>query len=253
MPRRPRLPRQSPSVGPKLLLLLLFSVLAAAPAEGSFSVSPQASQSDFEGFHRRFGSDAYFYPRHSASPLGLLGFEVYADATYEDKFGNQSFNKTAVDGNYTGGFLSVARVGARKGLPGGVDLGLAYGKTLNGDVKLISAELQYAVLHGGLLEPALSVRLTGTRTVNATAYELNQYGADVLLSKGFTVLTPYVGAGLIRSKGRLNRGLLPAFDDTETHGVAFAGITLNLLLPKINFEVEKGEALQAAVRVGFGF
>jgi hypothetical protein len=89
--------------------------------------------------------------------------------------------------------------------------------------------------------------------VNATVYELNQYGADVLLSKGFTVLTPYVGAGLIRSKGRLNRGLLPAFDDTETHGVAFAGITLNLLLPKINFEVEKGEALQAAVRVGFGF
>jgi len=35
--------------------------------------------------------------------------------------------------------------------------------------------------------------------------------------------------------------------------VAFAGITLNLLLSKINFEVEKGEAVQAAVRVGFGF
>jgi hypothetical protein len=253
MLRRLRLDRRSLRVGPKLLLLLLFSVLAAAPAQGSFSVSPRASRGDFEAFHRRFSSDAYFYPRHSASPLGLIGFEVYADATYEDKFDEQSFNETAVDGDYTGGFLSVARVGARKGLPGGVDLGLAYGKTLNGDVKLISAELQYAILHGGLLEPALSVRITGTRTVDATAYELNQYGADVLLSKGFTVLTPYIGAGLIRSKGRLDRGLLPSFEDTETHGVAFAGITLNLLLPKINFEVEKGEALQAAVRVGFGF
>jgi len=233
--------------------MLLVSGLAAAPAHGSFRLSPRATRGDFEAFHSRFSSDAYFYPRHSASPLGLVGFEVYADATYDDEFDDQSFNGTAVDGSYIGGFLSVARVGARKGLPGGIDLGLAYGKTLNGDVKLISAELQYAILHGGVLEPALSVRVTGTRTVDATAYELSQYGADVLLSKGFTVLTPYIGAGLIRSKGRLDRGLLPSFEDTETHGVAFAGVTLNLLLPKINFEVEKGEALQAAVRVGFGF
>jgi hypothetical protein len=231
----------------------VFGVLATAPAQASFSVSPRATRGDFEAFHRRFSSDAYFYPRHSAAPLGLIGFEVYADATYEDKFDDQSFNRTAVDGDYTGGFLSVARVGARKGLPGGVDLGLAYGKTLNGDVKLISAEIQYAILHGGLLEPALSVRVTGTRTVNAAAYELNQYGADVLLSKGFTVLTPYIGVGFIRSQGKLSRGLLGTFEDTETQGVAFAGVTLNLLLPKINFEVEKGEAVQAAVRVGFGF
>ncbi|HSS50236.1 MAG TPA: hypothetical protein VLX28_14960 [Thermoanaerobaculia bacterium] len=235
------------------LLLIVLNVLVVAPARASFSVSPRATRGDFEAFHRRFSSDAYFYPRHSAAPLGLIGFEVYADATYDDEFDDQSFNQTAVDGSYTGGFLSVARVGARKGLPGGVDVGLAYGKTLNGDVKLISAELQYAILHGGLLEPALSVRVTGTRTVDATAYELNQYGADVLLSKGFTVLTPYIGAGLIRSRGRLDRGLLGTFEDTETHGVAFAGVTLNLLLPKINFEVEKGEALQGAVRVGFGF
>jgi hypothetical protein len=245
MLRRPRLPR--------LLFPILCIVLAAAPAQGSFSVSPQATQGDFEAFNRRFNSDAYFYPRHSASPLGILGFEVYADATYDDAFDDQAFNETAVDGSYTGGFLSVGRVGARKGLPGGIDVGLAYGKTLNGDVKLVSAELQYAILHGGVLEPALSVRVTGTRTVAASAYELNQYGADVLLSKGFTVLTPYIGAGFIRGKGRLDRGILPSFDDTETHAVAFAGVTLNLLLPKLNFEVEKGEALQAAVRVGFGF
>ncbi|HEX4960011.1 MAG TPA: hypothetical protein VF173_04170 [Thermoanaerobaculia bacterium] len=236
-----------------LLLFVCFFLAAAVPSGASWSVSPRATRGDFEAFHRRFSSDAYFYPRHSASPLGLIGFEVYADATYDDTFDDQSFNTTAVDGSYTGGFLSVARVGARKGLPGGFDLGLSYGKALNGDVKLLSGELQYAILHGGVLEPALSVRLTGTRTVDATAYELNQYGADVILSKGFTVLTPYVGAGIIRSKGRLSRGVVPSFEDTETQGVAFAGITLNLLLPKLNFEVEKGEALQGVVRIGFGF
>ncbi len=251
----PSQPRRSRRVRPeRFLLLLLFASLAAAPARASWSVSPRATRGDFEAFHRRFSSDAYFYPRHGAAPLGLLGFEVYADATYEDKFDAQSFNATAIDGSYTGGFLSVGRVGARKGLPGGVDLGLSYGKALDGDVKLISGEVQYAILHGGLLSPALSVRVTGTRTVSAAAYELNQYGADLLLSKGFTVLTPYVGAGVVHSQGRLARGgALPSFDDTETHAVAFAGVRLNLLLPKLVFEVEKGEAVQGAVRVGFGF
>ena len=254
MPSQPERSQSPRRVRPeRLLLLLVLACLAAAPARASWSVSPRATRGDFEAFHRRFSSDAYFYPRHSAAPLGLVGFEMYADATYEDKFDAQSFNTTAVDGSYTTGFLSVARVGARKGLPGGVDLGLSYGKALDGDVKLISAELQYAIFHGGLLSPALSVRVTGTRTVSAAAYELNQYGADLLLSKGFTVLTPYVGAGFVRSQGKLGRGALPSFEDTETHAVAFAGIRLNLLLPKLNFEVEKGEAVQAAVRVGFGF
>ena len=67
-------------------------------------------------------------------------------------------------------------------------------------IKLISGEIQYAILHGGLLSPALSVRVTGSRTIDAAAYSLDQYGAELLLSKGFTVLTPYVGAGFVRSK-----------------------------------------------------
>ena len=55
-------------------------------------------------------------------------------------FDSQSFNDTAVKGSYTGGFLSIARVGVRKGLPGGVDLGVSYGKALGGDVNFVSAE-----------------------------------------------------------------------------------------------------------------
>ena len=235
------------------LLVLLLAVFAAVPAH-AWEVSPNATQEEFEALHRRFSTDAYFYPRHGASPLGLIGFEVYADATYDKGFDDEPFNDTAIEGDLTGGFLSVARVGARKGLPGGIDLGVAYGRALGGDVKLVSAELQYAIIKGGLLSPALSLRFTGTRSVSSEAYDLDQYGAELYLSKGFTVLTPYVGAGVFRSKGTLDRGdLLPSFEDTETRGVVYGGITLNLLLPKITVEVEKGETVQGAVRVGIGF
>jgi hypothetical protein len=233
--------------------LVLLALLAAVPAR-AWEVSPDATQEEFQALHRRFSSDAYFYPRHGAAPLGLIGFEVYADATYDEGFDDEPFNDTAIDGDLTGGFLSIARVGARKGLPGGIDLGVSYGRALGGDVKLVSAELQYALIKGGLLSPALSLRLTGTRSVSSEAYDLDQYGAELYLSKGFTVLTPYVGAGVYRSKGTLDRGdLLPSFEETETRGVIYGGVTLNLLLPKITVEIEKGEVMQGALRVGIGF
>ncbi len=233
-------------------LFLLLALAAAVPAAASWEVNGNATPGDFDGFNRRFSSDAYFYPRHSAAPLGLLGFEVYADTTYDSAFDSQSFNDTAVKGSYTGGFLSIARVGARKGLPGGFDIGASYVKALGGDVNLVSGEIQYAILHGGVLEPALSVRVTGTRTINANAYRLDQYGAELLLSKGFPVVTPYVGAGFVRSQGTLDSTLRPSLTDTTTRPVVFAGVTLSLLVPKIHIEVERGEAFQAAVRVGIG-
>jgi hypothetical protein len=238
---------------PELLVLLLLAFLVAVPARG-WEVSPGATQEDFQAFHSRFSSGAYFYPRHPAAPLGLIGFEVYADATYDEGFDDEPFNDTAIDGDLTGGFLSIARVGARKGLPGGVDLGVSYGRALGGDVKLVSAEIQYAILKGGLVKPALSLRVTGSRSLESEAYDLDQYGAEVLLSKGFAVLTPYVGAGLVYSKGTLDRGsLLPGFEEEETRGVIYGGVTLNLLLPKITVEIEKAEVIQGAVRVGIGF
>jgi hypothetical protein len=245
MPRRPR-----PEI-PLILALLAFA--AAAPAH-SWEVRRDAPAEDFSAFHRRFSSDAYHYPRHGAAPLGLLGFEVYADATYDEEFDDEEFAGTVIDGDFSGGFLSVARIGARKGLPGGIDIGLAYGRALEGDIKLLSADLQYAILEGGLVKPALSVRLTGTRTLDADVYKLDQYGAELLLSKGFTILTPYVGGGVVYSKGQLDRGEgRGRLEEEETRGVVYAGLRLNLLLPKITVEVEKGETVQGAVRVGFGF
>jgi hypothetical protein len=241
MPRRPRLD-----------VLLILTLLAAAPAH-AWEVSRNATAEDFSAFHRHFSFDAYHYPRHGAAPLGLIGFEVYADATYDEELDDQEFVDTAIDGDFTGGFLSIARIGARKGLPGGIDIGLAYGRALEGDVKLLSADLQYAILKGGLVKPALSIRLTGTRTLDAEAYELDQYGAELLLSKGFTILTPYIGGGIVYSKGTLDRDLLGSLEEEETDGVLYAGVTLNLLLPKITVELEKGEVLQGAVRVGIGF
>ena len=233
-----------------ILMALAIAALAPAPARAWDPRAP-APPEDFTAFNRRFSSDAYFYPRHGASPLGLVGFEVYADATYDKSFDSEPFFKTVIDGNLPSGVLSVGRVGVRKGLPGGLDLGVSYGEALGSQVKLVSAEVQYALIKGGLLEPALGLRVTGTRTVSSGVYDLRQYGAELLLSKGFTIFTPYVGVGLTYSRGRLGHSPVE-LTDNATRAVAYAGLRLNLLLPKIVVEIEKGEVVQGAVRIGFG-
>lgn len=233
------------------LKILLLLTLLATPAL-AWEVSSDAPEAAFRDFHRRFSAAAYHYPRHGAAPLGLVGFEIYADVAVDQDFGDEPFTETALDEDPVGDVLAFARVGARKGLPWGIDLGLSYGRAVDGDIELISGEIQYAILKGGLVQPALSVRLTGTQTLDAGAYDLDQYGVELLLSKGFTVLTPYIGAGVIRSEGRLDSALGGTFEDSHNRGIVYGGVRINLLVPKITIEVEKAEVVQGAIRVGFG-
>jgi hypothetical protein len=234
-----------------LLLVLLLLCGLAAPA-AAWEVRRDATPADFAAFHDTFSGAAYLYPRHRAAPLGLVGFEVYVDATYDDAFDEEPFFAGAVDGTLPGGVLSVARVGVRKGLPGGIDLGVAYGEALGGDLRLLSGEVQVALLEGGVVSPALGLRLTGTQTESGKSYDLDQYGAEVLVSKTLAVLTPFAGAGVVYSRGRLD-GTSGRLSESDTQPVFYAGLTLNLLLPKITAEVEHADRTQVAVRVGFGF
>ncbi|MEM7052731.1 MAG: hypothetical protein AAF604_23910 [Acidobacteriota bacterium] len=231
-----------------LLGLLLAATLGAPLA--AFEVDPTISRQAFEDFHDRLIFAAYPYPRHAAAPLGLIGFEIYADLSVDP---DGDAIEAALDDDLPGDLLSFARVGARKGLPGGIDLGISYGRAAGGDLELVSAEVQWAILDGGALSPALSLRLTGTQSLDSGPYDLDLYGAELLLSKGFTVVTPYVGVGYYSGDGSLERLAGGTFDRRHEATFAYAGVTINLLLPKLTFEVEQGEELQGAVRLAFGF
>lgn len=237
--------------------LVLAQALLPVAAAWAWDLRGDASREDFEAFHRRFSSDAYFYPRHGAHPLGWTGFEVWVDTSVDPGFGDESFAATAIDGDLPADALGIARVGARKGLPGGFDLGLAYGRAVGGDLELVSGELGWALLRGGAVTPALGLRATATRTLDAGVYDLDQYGLELLISKGFTVVTLFGGGGVVRSESTLERGFgdgaFGRFREETTRGVVFAGVTLKLLLPRLTISVEQGEEIQGAVRVGFGF
>lgn len=233
------------------VVLAVFVLSLAAPA-AAWDVAPDAGDESFHVFQKRFAGDVYHYPRHGAAPLGLVGFDIYAEVSVDRGFSDSQAGDLIV-GNLSGGAMTVGRVGVRKGLPGGVDIGIAYVRPIGSTLNLASADVQWAMLQGGPLSPAVSLRVTGTRTVGSLQnYEFRQYGAEILVSKGFTVLTPYVGVGLAHSQGTLSAIHGPTLHDTGTQGIAYAGVTLSLLVPKITIEVEKADVVQASLRVGIG-
>jgi len=245
-------------MGERNRIVLVVAIALAAPAlagpAAAWEVRRDAAEADFEAFHQRFAFAAYPYPRHGAAPLGITGFRIYAEATGDLEFADEPFFGGAIDGDLPLDTLSIVRVGLRKGLPGGIDLGASLGRAVGGDVELVSAELSWAILDGGAVTPSLGLRLTGTRTTGGGAYDLDLYGAELELSKGFAVATPYVGAGAYLADGTLDRGALgPRVETDETAGFVYAGVTVNLLLPKLTFEVEQGEAFQGAFNLAFGF
>lgn len=245
---------------PSLVVLVALAGLAlplvgAAPAR-AWEVEPQAPPGALVELHERFSLMAYPYPRHSAEPLGVIGFEIFGEVAALPDADDASV-RPAVDGDFPADALAVYRVGVRKGLPWDVDLGVSLAKTVDGEIDLASAELSWAILDGSLVSPALGLRLTGTRTLDADHYELEQYGAELILSKGFPLITPYVGGGFVWSEGRFDRGesgpLQGTFTTDGTDTVLFAGATLNLALFRITAEVEKADDVQGALRLSVGF
>ncbi len=235
------------------LAVLIFVLAVPGAAWAGWDIAQDSSSESFHAFNQRFSGDVYDYPRHSAAPLGLLGFDIYAGASLDRGFGN-SVAGDLIHGDLTGGAMTIGRVGVRKGLPGGIDIGVAYSRPLgSSDLNLASADVQWAILQGGPLSPAVSLRATGTGTVGSVGtYEFRQYGAEILVSKGFTILTPYAGVGVFHSRGTLNAIHGPTLHDNDSQGIVYAGVSLSLLLPKITFEVEKADVVQASLRVGVG-
>jgi hypothetical protein len=214
-------------------------------AARAWKVDGNASPAELAAFHHSFGVASHLFPRHKAEPLGWTGFEVWVDTSFLP-----DYQEGGVSGNLPKDGLAVSRVGVRKGFPRGIDLGVALGRA--GDVDLVDAELEWAILRGGAAKPALGVRLAAGRAKD-DVYELDRWSAELVLSKGFGPVTPFVSAGVVRCEADFRPTSGAAFGVNETHEVLAAGLTLSLLLPRLTVSVEEAGELQFAVRASFGF
>lgn len=212
-------------------------------------------QGAFKSLSKEAGAALGYRNMAPAAPLGITGFDIGVEAS-AISINKNSTHWAAAFNNDAPSYLIIPKIRVRKGLPLGIDIGAMYSYVPGSNVKLYGAELSKSILEGGVTTPAVGIRATYTKLAGVNDLGLQTYGIDASVSKGFVIVTPYAGAGMmwINSTAKGNLKILAPTLANENISVprVFGGVLISPLpLLGITAEVEYAErpiySLKAAV------
>lgn len=189
-----------------LCLVGAVALLAGAASAKDIRFGVDLAQEQFKELSKEAGVALSYKNVAPTAPLGLTGFDIGVEATAIDIEDKAFYWQAAFEGDAPS-HLVIPRVRVRKGLPFGIDIGAMYTEVPNSNVKLYGGEISKAILDGTAATPALGVRATYTKLSGVDDLDFQTVGVDASISKGFLIVTPYVGAGAVyvmsEAKGQL--------------------------------------------------
>ena len=233
---------------PRALAACVSAAILPAAA-GDFPNLGALSQSQFRRLSEDLGAAVAYKGVTPATALGITGFDLGIEVT-DTKMENSSLFALAGAGNES--HLVIPKLHVHKGLMAGLDIGAFVGGAPEIGATVYGAELRYAFLEDGLATPAVAMRLSGSGVSGTGDLRVGTVGLDLTASKRFTLLTPYVGAGVVRVQTSASGTGLAK--ETFNQGRYFGGVNLNLVALNLAFEAEKmGENLSLSAKFGWRF
>lgn len=241
----------------KKLVVSLFVVFLASGSAlaADFTIPGTIGQTVFNDLVTESGRLTAYRSMMPAEPGGLTGFDVgvaISGVEVESALWKQ-FN---VDESA----IAVPRLMVRKGLPMNIDVGAFYADVSDYDLSLQGFEIQWAMLEGTVATPALSLRGSYTKLDAAGEMEVKTTAADLVVSKGFAMLTPYAGVGTVSYDGEYTGNIaalqtgplaLADFDDSETR--FFAGLQFAIALLNFTAEYEQMDEPVYSLKMSLGW
>jgi hypothetical protein len=231
-------------------LLACAALAAALPLHAAdFPNAASLVQGEFRGLSEDLGAAFAYKGVTPATALGTLGFDIGIEVTDTKVENSSAFRRAGADAD---SHIVVPKLHVHKGLPGGFDIGAFIGGATEVDATLYGAELRYAILQDGLTTPAVGARLSGTKATGLGDLEVSTLALDAMISKRFTLVTPYAGAGIVRVQSRLKGSSLA--EERFNQSRYFLGVNLNLLAANFAIEAEKmGDNNSISAKIGFRF
>ena len=223
---------------------------AILPCQGAdFPNIGDLAQGEFRAISRDLGAAFAYKGVTPATALGPLGFDVGIEVT-DTQMENSALFARAGAGSQSR--LVIPKVHVHKGLFAGFDIGAFAAGAPDISARLYGAELRYAIVDDGLAMPAIGVRVSRTRASGLGELEVSTAAVDLIASKRFTALTPYVGAGTVRVQSSANGTGLAR--ETLNQARVFGGLNVNLLAVNLAFEAEKmGDNVSLSAKLGWRF
>ncbi len=179
-----------------LPMALLAALLAGSAGAGGFSFSTSFTPGDFRDLADAFGDAVSFPNLGTAASAGVAGFEVIAAAGGPQVDTGAHWWRNGVDARTFGGVLTGYRGIVRKGLPWHLDVGAQVGRVAG--EQMWGGELRWGIWDGGILAPAVALRLAYSR-LGGSAVALDVSEAQFVVSKGFPIVSPFAAAGFRRT------------------------------------------------------
>jgi len=210
--------------------------------------------SEFRLISEDLGSALSYKPVTPAEPLGLTGFDLGLEFTSTDISKSSAALAKASGNGSPFDTLIVPKLHVAKGLPFDIDVAAFYSAIPTTNIKLIGAELRYAILGGGVALPAIAVRAAMTQLSGVDQLAFSTRSLDVSISKGFLMFTPYAGVGSVwvDSRANVSGAANVVLSEQFTQSKLFAGVNLNLGLTNFALEGDStGGTKSYSFKMGF--
>ncbi|HET7675014.1 MAG TPA: hypothetical protein VFL54_05785 [Gammaproteobacteria bacterium] len=209
------------------------------------------TQTQFRGLSEDLGAVLTFKQLEPATPEGMTGFNLGIGLSGTHVEHTDAWNIATRSSDVS--TVPMARIRLTKGLPGGVDVGGYYSAAPNSNVKAYGGELRYAILKGGVLEPALGLRATYNRLTGVDHLDFSTRSLDLSISKGFGPFTPYAGIGRIWTSSDPDASL-GLHSESFGNNEAFVGFRVSLVVLTFSLEASRvGGNTTYAAGLGVGF
>jgi hypothetical protein len=232
----------------RILLAVAVLCIIAAPAFAKTDIvipptwTGTNGQQQFKDFSRDLGLAISYMPLATAEPLGnaLPGFDIGIEATGVQIDANQQYWKDieAASGGTVPSTLPMPKLHVQVGLPIlPIDLGFVYGEAPSTNIKYYGYELKWAILRGGVATPALAVRGAYTTLSGVNELEISTKSADIEISKGFAMFTPYAGYGMVWIDSKEKSTTVTLQDESQNESKWYLGCKLTFF-PFMNLVAE---------------
>ena len=210
------------------------------------------SPKQFESFADDLVAALSYKSSAPAEPLGVLGFDLGLGVSLVRLENAASWG---VATGSTTEYLPIPKVSLSKGLPFDVDLGAFVAAVPGSNILVYGGQLQYALLAGNPVLPAVAVRGGVTRLSGVEQLDLETRSVELVVSKGLFAFTPYAGIGRVWGEVTPNSAAAATLQSlSPTQDRVFAGLQFGLVIGSLSLEVDKtGDALGASTKLGLRF
>lgn len=229
-------------------IVLLFFVGIGNAA--TFNSLDALDQSQFRTMSQNLTAASHYKGITPAEPLGILGFDVglSLSSTEIDK----DIFEAASSGSFDLSSILLPRLSVHKGLPLGFDIGAFVSGAPGTDIKLLGAEVRYAIMKGNIALPAIGIRASYSALQGVSELEVDSAGVDLSISKGFVNFTPYAGVGTVLSNTKAV-GSTTLDEESYSQSKTFVGVNINFGF-NLTIEADRtGDYTSYSAKAGFRF